>query len=346
MAPDQIDIAFVSPYDHARAISGARKRVENLAKAYCALGLRVACFSPWRPDADLAHTQVSLDGGLKSKLVGMKALREGLIRMRPRMVISEVPLPFAIKQPWCHVHVIHDAKFVTRHRRGNGLGTFWGHYLTARMADHVVTVSHSEKERLARALRLPEGKFVVSYNGLDARWHEAPPQGIERLFDVLYVSNFAKHKGHERLIQAIRGTGITIAFVGADFGERERCRSLAAQDGVCATFLENLTEDDLIAVYDRSSVFAFPSLLEGFGLPFLEARARGLPVLAQDIPVFRELAGLAGGELADFGNEAEVREGLSRLLSVERVGVELDGHSWRNIAERLLIDCHFRRQPM
>ncbi|HEX4725041.1 MAG TPA: glycosyltransferase family 1 protein, partial [Pseudonocardiaceae bacterium] len=52
-----------------------------------------------------------------------------------------------------------------------------------------------------------------------------------------------------------------------------------------------VSEDELAARYDHASAYVFPTLFEGFGLPVLEAMARGCPVLGSDIPVLHEVGG-------------------------------------------------------
>ncbi len=54
-----------------------------------------------------------------------------------------------------------------------------------------------------------------------------------------------------------------------------------------------VSDEDLQAEYRHAEFFIFPSLMEGFGLPLLEAQLNGCPVLCSDIPAFREVAGNA-----------------------------------------------------
>jgi glycosyltransferase involved in cell wall biosynthesis len=58
-------------------------------------------------------------------------------------------------------------------------------------------------------------------------------------------------------------------------------------------FLGRLTDEELRRQYQAARCFIFPSLIEGFGIPLLEAQINGCPVLCSDIPVFREVAGEA-----------------------------------------------------
>ena len=66
-------------------------------------------------------------------------------------------------------------------------------------------------------------------------------------------------------------------------------------------------------LYWRASVFAFPSLDEGFGMPVLDAMARGLPVLTSNISALPEVAGDAA-LLVDPADTTSIAEGLSQLI--------------------------------
>jgi glycosyltransferase involved in cell wall biosynthesis len=335
-----LHVVFVSPYGHRGAHSGARKRVESLAQALVELGagIRVTCLSPWPPSCGAAHVPFGLDGSLGAKAMSLAKLSGMLRRLKADLVISESPLVPRAGSRAKVLHLIHDAKFATGHARRRGRLAHLLHWLSARMADEVVTVSRSERERLSDALRIDSGRIRVSSNGLAPAWFDTPLPGNdeERRFDFLYVSNFAAHKGHLDLLRCLVGTPWRVAFVGADFGERPRCEAVCRERGIDATFLSNLSETALIATYDAARSFVFPSRLEGFGMPFLEARARGLPVLANDIPVFAELASEVGGTLVDFGDEAAARARLACVLREPRIRPDLDGYTWRSIAAALL----------
>lgn len=107
-----------------------------------------------------------------------------------------------------------------------------------------------------------------------------------------------------------------------------------------ATWLDSATDDQLEDAFARASVFAYPSWYEGFGLPVLEAMARGVPVVAGDIPVLREVGGDAAS-YASPANPSEIADRITTLLQGtadrEEFGSrglsQAAGYSWRRTAE-------------
>ena len=65
-------------------------------------------------------------------------------------------------------------------------------------------------------------------------------------------------------------------------------------------------------VYQMASLFVFPSLMEGFGAPLVEAMVSGLPLLASDIPCFREV----GGDAAGYFSPTDAYEMSSSILTL------------------------------
>jgi len=76
----------------------------------------------------------------------------------------------------------------------------------------------------------------------------------------------------------------------------------------------SMSGEDLDALYRGAAVFAYPSLYEGFGLPLLEAMARGVPALASNCSSLPQVAGDAA-LLVDPTDVSEIAEGLARLLA-------------------------------
>lgn len=236
------------------------------------------------------------------------------------------------------LHLIHDAKFVTKYARRGALAARWTHWLSARIANKVITVSRAEKHRICDCLNICPSRIVVSYNGLSDIWLSTPLPAAEaqRGYDLLYVSNFASHKGHRSLLESLQNCSLRMAFVGGELGEKKRCVELASSFGMDVTFMSNLTEQELLKVYDDSKAFIFPSRLEGFGIPYIEARARGLPILAHDIPVFRELQEIIGGEVIDFNDKRLLIEKIRILICEERMPVLMEQFRWEIIAQELI----------
>ncbi|MBP7992692.1 MAG: glycosyltransferase family 4 protein [Candidatus Magasanikbacteria bacterium] len=103
-----------------------------------------------------------------------------------------------------------------------------------------------------------------------------------------------------------------------------------------------LETGDLVGLMRQADALAFPSLAEGFGLPILEAMALGLPVIASDIPVLREVGGSAAKYVAPYDTEQlakaiievsqPVNQARYRLLGRERA----QNFSWKNSAAKTL----------
>ena len=144
-------------------------------------------------------------------------------------------------------------------------------------------------------------------NGVDVRQFSHVPQsavaaareryGLPRKF-ILTVGAHRPHKNHEVLVRALAAVPgeLSLVIVGAtDPAFPDRLPGLIEELGLRprVTLVPDVAEELLPAVYGAASVFAFPSLAEGYGLPVLEAMAAGVPVVMSDIPVLAEVAGTA-----------------------------------------------------
>lgn len=127
----------------------------------------------------------------------------------------------------------------------------------------------------------------------------------------LMVGTIEPRKGHEAVLAAFEtlwaeGHDINLVIIGRKGWLVDAlCRKLAAheQRGKHLFWFEGASDEYLDLVYEKSSCLMAASEGEGFGLPLIEAAQRGLPIIARDIPVFREVAGTGAHY---FGGEGAV----------------------------------------
>jgi glycosyltransferase involved in cell wall biosynthesis len=159
-----------------------------------------------------------------------------------------------------------------------------------RAADRVVTVSEASaadlRELLGRTARVvPNGVEPV----------DPLRRGGGRRPFVLAGGNRMPHKNFARLLEAwalIPPAERPRLVVTGSHGD-DPLRPLVARLGLDrdVELCGWLATDDLAGLYDRAAAYVFPTLFEGFGLPVLEAMARGCPVIGSDLPVLREVGG-------------------------------------------------------
>ncbi len=207
-------------------------------------------------------------------------------------------------------------------------------------SERVLFQTHAMAERVRRFISVSPDKIVVSPQGVPEP-PDAPgfaPRRAE-LREKLkafrrehsavasFLGYYAPYKNIETLLDALeaaRGVGLVL---GTDLRVNRAARRLArkaASPGlrgrvmVLGAVPGGLTP----LAYEASEFFVFPSLLESYGLPMVEAMSRGLPVLAADTPVNREVCGgaalyhapLDAGELARNMTELAAHAGLRRSL--------------------------------
>ena len=214
--------------------------------------------------------------------------------------------------------------------------------LAARRATRVLTVSESSKRDILRFVDTDPGKVDVIYNAYDERFGVAPPEeDVEsvreryQLHDpfVLYAGNVKPHKNLERLIEAfhlVRQRGhdrLKLVLIGDQISKYAALRRAVHRYQLhkYVRFVGYLPEDTLAVMYRLASVFAFPSLYEGFGFPPLEAMACGCPVVSSNSSSLPEVVGSAG-LLVEPTDEEALCDGLLRSLA--------DSEVRKNLAQR------------
>jgi glycosyltransferase involved in cell wall biosynthesis len=206
-------------------------------------------------------------------------------------------------------------------------------HAAVRWADRIMTVSEAARRDLLAWFRLPAGRVGVMTEGPDAVFGPRPrgPESDAALARhgvepdarfLLYVGGLSPHKNLPRLIEAfarVDDPWLKLVLVG-DLGDvfhthvpllRETVARLGLGDRV--HFPGFVPDDDLVYLYNRAYALTQPSLMEGFGLPPVEAMACGTPVLYSRAGSLPEVVGDAGLDF-DPTDVAAMAEALGRLL--------------------------------
>jgi len=198
-----------------------------------------------------------------------------------------------------------------------------------RRADRVVAISHATARDVEGLAGVPADRIVVTHLGVDPVFRPADAVAVARVraaYDlperyVCYVGNTLPHKNLSRAVEAmaaVRKACGPIPFVlgGAPDRHRPTIEAAAARHGLGdgLRFLGRVADADLPALLSGASVFLFPSLYEGFGLPVLEAMACGAPVVTSTRASLPEVAGDAAVACDPLDTTA-IADAVIRLLT-------------------------------
>jgi glycosyltransferase involved in cell wall biosynthesis len=214
--------------------------------------------------------------------------------------------------------------------------------VSAWTCDRIMFVSADSADWIGDRFGIPQERRAVIHHGIDrGAWRPDRNGRVHSRPYILSVSSIYRYKNFVRLIEAytrlarVHSELPDLVVIGDDQDPSYSARMAAARQasGALAERIHILGEvpyQDIRAWYAGAELFVFPSQLETFGHPLLEAMASEVPLVAADIPVFHEIAGdaalyadphdassLAGAmEAALFGlgvREMLVKRGLERV---------------------------------
>ncbi|MBP3762484.1 MAG: glycosyltransferase family 4 protein [Bacteroidales bacterium] len=274
-------------------------------------------------------------------------------------------LPLGIRRVGCRsVVTIHDVIFLHHPEYYKPIDRFiyrlkFRH--AARVADCVVAVSEYTRSELVRWLGVPAEKIEVLYQGqqLDfAHVGEADRQAVRQRYGlppryILYVGTLEERKNlllAARAMACLRRQGLLpedmrLVAVGRATPYLDTLRRFLAAEGLSDRFLflHNVSFDHLPACYLMADFMVYPSRIEGFGIPLLEAAAAGLPAIGCTGSSLEE-AGGEGAFYVDPDDAQGMADCMLRLWRDEALrhtcsakGLEYAGHfTDKALAEKLL----------
>jgi glycosyltransferase involved in cell wall biosynthesis len=225
-------------------------------------------------------------------------------------------------------------------------------------ARKLIAVSHATAAEIHDHLHIESSKVSVIYEGVDSAINHQPStinpdsigvnhQRYGKYF--LHVGNVYPHKNAKRLIEGFDQAdieGYKLLFVGKKDYFMEQLEKFVRHSGLekKVMFLGFVSDMDLGSLYQNSAATVVPSLMEGFGLPVLEAMVNNSLVLASDIPSLREIA----GDGAIYANPFDVHDisakirymaegDRAKLASCKKRGLQIAKEfSWRKMARETL----------
>ena len=207
----------------------------------------------------------------------------------------------------------------------------------------IIAVSQATKDDLVRYCQVPAEKITVVY---EAARQEFQPVGMEMAGPILrkvgietdeatvpyfiFVGNIEPKKNVKRLLLAFQQfsmrdrRGCKLLMIGSEAWGFDDVKDLM-KEMIAAEILIHpgyLPTHELPALFSHAQALMLPSLIEGFGLPVLEAMACGCPVITSDIPCIREIAGDAAIKIDPLSIE-DICQAITKIASDELLRANL-----------------------
>jgi len=219
----------------------------------------------------------------------------------------------------------------------------------------VIAVSQSTKSDIINLLKINPGKIKVIHEGVSENFQREVSENllnstlskykINKPY-ILAVSEWRRYKNLDFLIRAFSGSeaevseSYNLVICGKiDPNYPEQGEVLAREDKASVISVGQVPEDELMALYSGAKCFVSPSLAEGFGLTYLEAQSKNIPILASNIPVAREILG-DSAYFFDPTDKNDLKEKMSKILNdksfsddlIEKGKVNLKRFAWEKVA--------------
>ncbi len=226
-------------------------------------------------------------------------------------------------------------------------------------ATHILADSQATQDDLTTLWQVAPEKVTVLYSGVDGRFRPVESgleiTAVRRQYElgdapyILTVGTVQPRKNYQMLIRAFAPLAgrfsHNLVIAGGQGWLYEEMMAEVARQGLDGRvrFIGFVDDDHLPALYSGATLYVFPSLYEGFGLPILEAMGCGVPVLTSNASSLPEVAGEAAVQLAPQ-DEAAWTDAMAQLLGnagrrAEMVAAgfrQVQQFSWRKAAQQLL----------
>jgi glycosyltransferase involved in cell wall biosynthesis len=227
----------------------------------------------------------------------------------------------------------------------------WSTEFSLKHSDRIITVSEFTRDEILKVYRPKNQEIAVIHNGFNNRLYKKinnekkisavlEKYGLVRPY-FLYVGRLEKKKNTPLLIEAFvrfkhrnENRLEKLVLIGdASFGSEE-IKYIIHEFGLQNEVLMPgwASEEDIPYIISGATAFILPSLHEGFGITILQALACGVPTIASDIPVLREVAGSAA-LFFDPHDKEDLAKIMEKIITDEHLRQELIDRGLKRAAE-------------
>ena len=219
-----------------------------------------------------------------------------------------------------------------------------------KIADHIICISHNTKKDLQKYYDIDEKKISVIHLGVEQKSSNVVLKNDNEKPYILYVGERKKYKNFLKFFLAfslsnhLKKNFRIVCFGGGNFTQNEI--DFFKSKNIELDLIKQIEGDDdnLDCYYRNASLFIFPSLYEGFGLPILEAISKKCPIACSDIEIFREI----GQNLVNYfdpNDEISIKTTIEKTLdNVHQEKIKIDNNfdqftkkfTWDNCARKTL----------
>lgn len=208
-------------------------------------------------------------------------------------------------------------------------------------ADHIITGSNFTKQEIIDYMQIPQDKISVIYHGVNHELYKQYPQNelqeTKAKFDLpksflLFVGSIEPRKNLLTLLKAYNLLSkeekceLPLILVGFKGWENREIMQEIEKNREYIRYLGFVSDSELAHIYNLATVFIYPSLYEGFGLPPLEAMACGTPVIVSNVASLPEVCGDAAIYIEPT-NHIDIKNKILVIAKDEKLREELSQKS-------------------
>lgn len=202
---------------------------------------------------------------------------------------------------------------------------FWPQRLLLNRADTVATISRTTAALMAKYRLTRRPVRIIANAPQPAQEHRNPADATDKA--IVYMGSFMPYKNVETMVAGMAGLpGYTLHLLSRITPGRRAELEGMVPPGASVVFHDGVTDAEYDGLLRRATALVSLSRAEGYGLPLVEAMAVGTPVIASDIPIFREV----GGDAAIYVDPESPEQFAAAVAQLQ------DDTHWQDISRRSL----------